>query len=86
MSDRRWIWVSLPYATFALVVESGRIVMAPPIAAWTIGKIEGQVADYYRARGATFREIMVDNRTLPSGNIGQSTCVVAGAQLAKGRP
>lgn len=53
----RWIWVSLPYATFALAVEAGRVVQAAPIAGWAIGQPEHRVADFYRRRGAEFREL-----------------------------
>jgi len=52
----RWIYVSLSYATFALAVEGGVVVIAPPIAQWAIGKDERGVADYYRKRGATFSD------------------------------
>lgn len=50
----RWVWVSLPFATFGLAVEGGRVVDAPPIARWCIGKDERYVADYWRRRGAQF--------------------------------
>lgn len=48
----RWVWVSLPYATFGLAVAGGRVVDAAPIARWAIGKPERQVAAYYRRKGA----------------------------------
>ncbi|UBU10014.1 hypothetical protein [Nonomuraea gerenzanensis] len=54
MAEARWIWVSLPWATFALVVSGGRIVDAAPIARKSIGCDERQVAAYYRSKGATF--------------------------------
>lgn len=50
----KWVWVSLPYATFGLGIEDGKIVEAPPIARWVIGKSEMWVASYYRRKGATF--------------------------------
>lgn len=50
----RWIWVSLPYATFAVVVRDGVVVDAAPIARWAIGKPEEKVATFYRRKGATF--------------------------------
>jgi hypothetical protein len=50
----RWIWVSLPHATFAVVVQGGRVVDAAPIARWAVGKSERQVADYFRRKGARF--------------------------------
>lgn len=49
---KRWIWVSLPYATFGLAVQDGVVVDAPPIARWTIGRDERGVAGYYRRRQA----------------------------------
>lgn len=57
MSADRWIWVSLPYATFGLGIAGGRVVDAAPIARWAIGRDERQVAAYYRKRGAEFREV-----------------------------
>ena len=50
----RWIWISLPWATFVVEVTDGIITQAAPIARWTIGKPERRVADYYRRRGARF--------------------------------
>lgn len=50
----RWIWVSMPHATFGLAVADGRVVEAAPIARWTVGRDERQVAGYYRSRGAVF--------------------------------
>ena len=52
-----WVWVSLPWATFGLRVEGGRVVEAAPIARWTVGKPERVVADHYRARGAVFERL-----------------------------
>lgn len=57
MSSDRWIWVSLPFATFALVVRDGLVVDAAPIARWSIGRRELDVADYYRRRGAIFQPL-----------------------------
>ena len=44
--------MSLPWATFGLAVEGGRVVNAAPIARWAIGRDEAEVAAYYRRRGA----------------------------------
>lgn len=46
------IYVSLPYATFMLVAEEGKIVMAPPIARWSIGRNSEAVMDYYERKNA----------------------------------
>lgn len=54
---RRWIWVSLPYATFALAVEDGIVVEAAPIARKSVGRPEREVAAWYRSRGAAFRDL-----------------------------
>lgn len=51
------LWISLPYATFGLVLERGKVVQAPPIARWTIGKTMSTVVNYYRKKGATIRPI-----------------------------
>lgn len=48
--DARWIWVSLPHATFLLGTAGGRVVAAPPIARWTVGRSERDVADYLLRR------------------------------------
>ena len=55
----RWIWVSLPWATFGIAVEGGRVVDAAPIARWAIGRDEREIAAYYRRRGAEFVSVRV---------------------------
>lgn len=55
-----WVWVSLPYATFGIAVEGGRVRDAAPIARWAIGKDERVVAAYFRRRGATFVRLTSD--------------------------
>lgn len=54
MTEPRWIWVSLPYATFGIAVRDGKVIDAAPIARRSIGREERRVADYYRRRGARF--------------------------------
>jgi len=49
---KRWIWVSLPYATFGVAVAEGVVVEAPPIAKWALGRDERKVVGYFRRRGA----------------------------------
>jgi len=53
----RCIWVCLPYATFGLFSHDGKIIAAAPIAAWTVGRSERDVAAYFRRRGAKFRDV-----------------------------
>ena len=36
-----------------LVAENGKIILAPPIAKWTIGKDPDKVMDYYERKEAT---------------------------------
>lgn len=55
----QWVWVSLSYATFGLRVEGGKVVDAPPIARWAVGKPERTVADFYRGKGARFVQLQV---------------------------
>lgn len=52
-----WVWVSLPWATFGLRVQGGRVVDAAPIARWCIGKDEHWAAAYWRQRGARFARL-----------------------------
>lgn len=49
-----WIHVSLPCATFAVIVRNGVVVDAAPIARWAVGKDERFVANFYRRKGAVF--------------------------------
>jgi len=60
---RRWIWISLPYATFGIAVAGGVVVDAPPIAWWTLGRDEREVAAYFRRRGADI--VALDARPEP---------------------
>lgn len=53
----RWIYVLLPYATFALGVRDGQVVMAPPMARKFMGRPERVVAEWYRSQGATFTDL-----------------------------
>jgi hypothetical protein len=48
----RLIRVELPHAVFGLVASGGRVVDAAPIARWTVGKTEVEVAAYYRRKRA----------------------------------
>lgn len=54
---KRWIWVSLPYATFGIAVADGVVVGAPPIAKWVLGRDEREVAGYFRRRGAKIQAL-----------------------------
>lgn len=46
------IWVSLPYATFGIKVDSSdRVVEAAPIARWMIGKTGSQVRSWITRKG-----------------------------------
>jgi hypothetical protein len=49
-----WVWVSLNYVTVALLIRNGEVVLAPPVARWTVGRDEGEVAAWFRKRGAKF--------------------------------
>ena len=54
----RWIWVSLPWATFALCVTDGVVTDCAPIARKrALGRPEREVAAYYRGLGAVFADI-----------------------------
>jgi len=63
---RRWIWISLPYATFGIAVADGVVVEAAPIAAKRVlGRDEREVAAYYRRQGA---KIVALDARVPSGS------------------
>ena len=49
---KRLVVISLPYATFGLVVEDGQVVEAAPIAQWAVGKSVEYVIGYYWRKGA----------------------------------
>jgi hypothetical protein len=50
--DARWVWVSLPRATFALVIRDGRVVDAAPYGRRRIGWDEHRAAAGLRKAGA----------------------------------
>jgi hypothetical protein len=77
----RWIWVSMDHATFAVAVRGGKVVAAPPIARWAVGKDERVAAATWRELGAVFRELPVPCRAwveLPGGTGWGDTRVAIG--------
>ncbi len=46
-----WFWVSLPYATFGVCVQYGRVTQAPPIARWSLGRAWVDVERYFTRKG-----------------------------------
>lgn len=56
-ADARWIWVSLPRATFALIVHEGRVVDAAPYGRRYIGWNEHRAAAALRRSGAIFQPL-----------------------------
>lgn len=65
MKATRWVRVSLPYATFALGCDEGKVVVAPPIAKWTLGRDEREVSEFYRSKGAEFTNLPIGGRGGP---------------------
>jgi hypothetical protein len=55
-TDAAW-YISLPYATFALILRAGIVTRAAPIAGWAVGKDEARVLGYYRRKGASIERI-----------------------------
>lgn len=49
------MWVSLPHATFGLVVRAGVVTEAAPIARWTIGEPASRIWRYFRRQGALLK-------------------------------
>lgn len=62
------VQVSLPYATFGLVIRDGRVSAAPPVARWAAGKHEAEVAGYYRRRGAVLT-VLAPSLPLPGRRV-----------------
>lgn len=53
--SERLVRIVLPHAVFGLIARDGRIIEAAPIARWTLGKTEAEVAGYYRRKQAECR-------------------------------
>ena len=51
--------VELPYAVFAIDTEGGRVVEAPPIARWMIGKPLREVRRWVRGKGGKVETLRV---------------------------
>jgi hypothetical protein len=51
MIDSGLLWVSLPHATFGLVVLDGMVVEAAPIARYALGWSLGRAVGYFGRRG-----------------------------------
>ncbi len=56
---KKFIYISLPYMTFALLSNNGIIVKGPPISKWTLNKNEEFVIDYYKKKGAYIEEKII---------------------------
>jgi len=52
-----WFWISLNYATFGLKTKNRKIVKAPPIARWVLGKDRRVVLKYYKIKGAKIKAL-----------------------------
>jgi hypothetical protein len=50
-----WVWVSLRFATFALLVENDVVVDAAPIADYAVGWGAHRAVAYFRGRRADVR-------------------------------
>lgn len=53
-------YISLPYATFGLVVEKGIVIEAAPIAKWTLNKQIDVVEKYYLKKNAVVQYIVLE--------------------------
>ncbi len=45
--------VKLPYATFGIRVEEGKVIKAPPIAKWMVGKTVLEVRAWVKGKKGT---------------------------------
>ncbi len=52
--------IDIIYACFSIEVEDGKVISAPGIAKWTIGKDWEEIKDYYISKkNATIKKIRV---------------------------
>lgn len=49
--ETRWVWVSLPYATFGIQVSGGKVIDAAPIGNWMIGKDTQTIKGWINKKG-----------------------------------
>jgi hypothetical protein len=52
------LWVSLPWATFGLVVQHGQVVAAAPIARYAEGWSRERAEAYFASRGAVIEDVV----------------------------
>lgn len=53
----KWIWVSLPYATFGIKVRGGIVIDTAPIARWMIDKDTQTIRDWIAKKGGRWKSI-----------------------------
>jgi hypothetical protein len=53
-------YIDLHYACFGLIVEAGKVVKAPPIAAWAIGKPIAGVRWFYEVKKKARRYVVTE--------------------------
>lgn len=58
LSDAKWYWVSLSYATYGIATKGGIVVDAAPIARWMVGKDENYCWAWLRRKGAQVCELV----------------------------
>jgi hypothetical protein len=51
----KWIWVSLPYATFGILVDGGKVIDAAPIANWMKGKDTHSIREWINKKNGTWK-------------------------------
>jgi hypothetical protein len=49
------IWVSLPYATYGIEVEGGKVTKAAPIANWMVGKDTEFIRSWIKSKGGIWK-------------------------------
>ncbi len=70
----RWIQIDWGQACFQIGVEGGVVREAPPIARWARGKPEREIAQFFRNRGAKFRDVTNVSLTSPEALWWCPTC------------
>lgn len=54
---KKWIRMELPYACFAIVIENGVCVEAPPIAKWMMGRKYENICAWVNIRNGSILEM-----------------------------
>lgn len=52
-----WYWVDVHYACYGIVIASGKVIRAAPIASWMIGKTTQEIKPFLIKNKAKVKEL-----------------------------